>query len=58
MVLLWKNHKTGGRKKKRKKEKKNILSLIISSFVVVSYIEAKAWQESPSVRTQKQSITP
>jgi len=25
---------------------------------VVSYIEAKAWQESPTVRTQKQFITP
>jgi len=49
------NHKTGAKKKEKKR---NTFSLIISSFVVVSYIEAKAWQESPTVRTQKQSITP
>jgi hypothetical protein len=52
-----KNHKTGAKKKEQKKIK-HTFSLIISSFVVVSYIEAKAWQESPTVRTQKQFITP
>jgi hypothetical protein len=46
------------KKKNEKKKKRNSFSLIISSFVVVSYVEAKAWQESPTVRTQKQSITP
>ncbi len=57
----WKNHKTFVTRKlgwKKKKKIRNTFSLIkISSFVVVSYIEAKAWQESPTVRTQKQSIT-
>jgi hypothetical protein len=58
MGFWWKNHKLGRKKKKKKEKKKNIFSLINSSFVVVPYIEAKAWQESPTLRTQKQSITP
>jgi len=49
----FRTHKTGAKKKKKKR---NSFSLIISFFVVVSYIEAKAWQESPTVRTQKNPL--